>query len=166
MANRPLYEFTSHIEGKNAKVQIWPDRIEWERKAISGGKVAAGLMTLGTSTLFTGLRGKDTDMIPIKKVSSVTTHKGIGFNTVVRIHTAGGAVEFRVSHKEAEQTRTLVNRLMLEDGVTTVQVQQAPAQAPVPGLDVASEIARFADLRDRGILTDAEFAAKKTQLLA
>ena len=27
----PLMEFTSHIEGRNAKVAIYDDRIEWGR---------------------------------------------------------------------------------------------------------------------------------------
>jgi hypothetical protein len=41
--------------------------------------------------------------------------------------------------------------------------QQAPAAAPQQ--DYMKELERLADLRDRGILTDEEFAAKKKQLL-
>jgi Short C-terminal domain len=41
--------------------------------------------------------------------------------------------------------------------------QQAPAAAPQQ--DYLKELERLADLRDRGILTDEEFQAKKKQLL-
>ena len=30
----PLMQFTSHIEGKNAKVFIYSDRIEWSRTGL------------------------------------------------------------------------------------------------------------------------------------
>jgi hypothetical protein len=43
----------------------------------------------------------------------------------------------------------------------------APASAPVvAGDDVFAKIERLADLHARGILTDGEFEAKKTELLA
>jgi len=42
--------------------------------------------------------------------------------------------------------------------------ERASAAAPVP--DVADELAKLAALRDKGILTDAEFATQKAKLLA
>jgi hypothetical protein len=41
--------------------------------------------------------------------------------------------------------------------------QQAPAASNAP--DPVAEIQRFAALRDQGILTEEEFAAKKKQIL-
>ena len=50
-----------------------------------------------------------------------------------------------------------------------VAAQQAatPAQAPAPAAnqDTVEQLKQFAELRDQGILTDAEFEAKKKQLL-
>lgn len=46
----------------------------------------------------------------------------------------------------------------------TVQTNPTPKLSQ-QGLDVAGEIAKFADLRKKGILTDDEFDAKKKQLL-
>jgi hypothetical protein len=50
------------------------------------------------------------------------------------------------------------------------RVRQAPsassAGATAAEPDVADELAKLATLRDRGILTDAEFAAQKAKLLA
>lgn len=47
----PLMEFTSHIEGRNAKVAVYEDRIEWGRQRIT-------------------LSGKrlDTNMVPIRQI--------------------------------------------------------------------------------------------------
>ena len=44
-------EFTSHIEGRNAKVAVYEDRIEWGRQRIT-------------------LSGKrlDTNMVPIRQI--------------------------------------------------------------------------------------------------
>ncbi len=168
---KPLYSFTSHIDGKNAKVEIWPDRIEWERKAVSGGKVALGLITLGASTLVTGVRGKNTDMIPIRSVSAITSKKGLGLNTVVIVATAAGAVEFRTSHKEAEQVKTLVQRLMLEASAPQVVVQQA-APEPTPATltpaapDPTAQLQQLKGLLDADVLTQAEYDAKKAEILA
>jgi hypothetical protein len=43
------------------------------------------------------------------------------------------------------------------------QAVQQPAPAPV---DVAEELQKFAVLRDQGILTEEEFAARKARLLS
>lgn len=112
----PLLQFTSHIQGKNAIVTIWPDRVEWIKpRGVSGGKVAAGVMTLGITTLATGVRsGKTgTEMIPVKAISSVTTKRDGFSNTLVSVITAGNTVDFRVSHKEAEQVKQVLTRLIL-----------------------------------------------------
>lgn len=48
------------------------------------------------------------------------------------------------------------------------QQQAAPAAAPAEQPttdDTVEQIRKFAELRDQGILTDAEFEAKKKQLL-
>lgn len=169
--NRPIYEFMSHIEGKNAKVQIWSDRIEWERKAVSSRKVAAGAMTLGLTLLASGIRGKDTDLVPMKSVTSVTSKKGAGFNTVVRVNTAGGAVEFRVAHKEAEAARKVINELILTRDQPVIQVvipaPVAEASAPATSTpDITAQLIQLGQLRDAGILTDDEFNAKKAELLS
>lgn len=40
---RPIMELISHIDGKNAKIQLWPDRIDYEKpRGVSGGKLTAG----------------------------------------------------------------------------------------------------------------------------
>ena len=53
--SEPLMEFTSHIEGRNAKVAIYDDRIEWGRQRI----------TLSGRRL-------DTNMVPVRQIQGVT----------------------------------------------------------------------------------------------
>ena len=42
----------------------------------------------------------------------------------------------------------------------------AAAPAPAPQVDMMDQLTKLGDLRDRGILTDDEFAAQKAKILA
>jgi hypothetical protein len=140
----PLLQFTSHVAGKNARVAIYPDRIEWERLS---------WVTLAGR--------KDTNLIPVRHIQGITTQKaGLAFTTV-RVATAGDATEFRVTKREAEQVRSTLLRLMNQP----VQPVQQAATPCGPSQLVADEIRKLADLREAGLLTDAEFAAQKNRLL-
>ncbi|SIT72472.1 Short C-terminal domain-containing protein [Microbacterium sp. RU33B] len=46
------------------------------------------------------------------------------------------------------------------------ELTAAPEVAPAPQLDVVEQLHKLASLRDAGILTDDEFATKKSELLA
>lgn len=112
----PLHTFTSHTSGKNARVSIYPDRLEWElARGVSGGKITAGIMTAGLSLLATGVKNGKTgsEMIPIRQITSVLTKRDGVLNTIVSVVTAGNVVDFRVSHAEAKVVRDTLNRLML-----------------------------------------------------
>jgi hypothetical protein len=158
----PLHVFTSHIAGKNAKVTIYPDRIEWDQpRSLSGGKLLAASLTLGTSALATGFKsGKaGSEMIPIRSISSVATKRDGMLNTIVQVITTGNSIDFRVSHAEAKQIREILNTLMLNP------TQPAPPAADAP-VDVAAQLQQLANLRDQGLLTEAEFEAKRAELIA
>ena len=111
-----LLKFKSHIDGKNADVAIYPDRIEWHlARGVSGGKVTAGILTGGLSMLATGVKnGKaGSQMVPVKSITGVTTKRDGMINTIVTVTSSSSAIGFRVSHKEAEQMRQLLNSLIL-----------------------------------------------------
>lgn len=111
-----LLRFKSHINGKNADVEIYTDRIEWlMARGVSGGKITAGVLTGGLSMLATGVKnGKaGTEMIPMKSVTGVSSKRDGMINTVVTVTSSGSAIGFRVSHKEAEQMRQLLSQLIL-----------------------------------------------------
>lgn len=171
----PLYETTSHIDGKNAKVRLWPDRLEWERaRGISAGKITAGIMTGGASLLATGVKGgKDAyDMVLLKNVSNVANRKDGLLYHLVEVQTATGAavntVSFRVGRDEAARFRQAILNAMQAlsaQASAPVVIQQAtPSQAPVES-GPAEQIAKLAALHDQGVLTDEEFAAAKEKVL-
>lgn len=158
-STQALMAFTSHIDGKNAKVEIYADRLEWERGKISAFKVVTGVGFL------TGFKNKNTDMLPMRQVTSVTSKKGLGVNTVVTVNSGAGRLEFRVSHREATKIRDLLNRLILEAGQPqTVVVQAAAAVQAAP--DVTVQLTQLKSLLDAGVVTQEEYDAKKTEMLA
>ena len=111
-----LMAFKSHIDGKNADVAIYPDRVEWKMaRGVSGGKITAGVLTGGLSMLATGVRsGKaGSQMIPMKTITGVTTKRDGMINTIVTVTSSSASIGFRVSHKEAEQIRQLLSQLIL-----------------------------------------------------
>lgn len=66
MTDQPIMEFTSHVAGANAKVAIYPDRIEWSRRGLKpAGGVTGALLTGGLSLALPGR--KDTNMIPVRQ---------------------------------------------------------------------------------------------------
>lgn len=173
----PLLDFTSHIDGKNAKVQVWADRVEWNWRGMMGAGAKAGLavMTLGVSYAATGVgRKQASETIPIKSITSVTTKKGKGLQTIVQVITSGNTLDMRISHREAELVRSTINQLI--NGTHPAQQRQqqpapavaapAAASAAPAAVDVAQQLQQLASLRDAGILTEAEFSNKKAELLA
>lgn len=79
-------------EGKNPRFTLWPDRLEWETgRGVSGGKVAAGILTGCFSLAVTGLRGnKDAfETLPLSEISAVSLKKGDG-GQVVSLETSDG----------------------------------------------------------------------------
>jgi Short C-terminal domain len=146
--SEPLMEFMSHIEGRNAKVAIYDDRIEWGRQRFT----------------MTGTR-RDTNMVPVRQIQGVTTHRAGMLYTVVKVATSADVIEMRVSKAQAGQIKAILTRLML--GGVGAPPPPAPAAAPAasaPAL-VADELAKLVQLRDAGALTDEEFAAQKARLL-
>jgi hypothetical protein len=45
-------------------------------------------------------------------------------------------------------------------------VQQAPPPPPAPSVDIVAQLKGLAELRDQGVLTNAEFDAQKAKILA
>lgn len=175
----PLMEVVSHIDGKNARVRLWPDRLEWERpRGLSGGKLTAGVFTGGASLLVTGVKGgKDEhDMVFLRNVTNVNSRKDGVLYYAVEVQTASGGavntVSFRVSKSEAGEFRSAILAAMQrlhENPAAAAQVQHvAPAAPPVPAAapDLAAQLHQLAGLRDAGILSEEEFATKKADILS
>jgi hypothetical protein len=143
-----IMSFTSHVKGKNAKVETHADRIEWAQ---------------------TGLGRKGSEVIPIRAISSVTTKKESMLWWSVSVITSGNTIDFRADKKKAEEVRQVLTDLMLGK-----HPQQTPATLPSPPMappvaapvasagNVTDELAKLVAMHEAGHLTAEEFAAQKT----
>ncbi|MFG3017381.1 SHOCT domain-containing protein [Streptomyces sp. NPDC048254] len=175
MFSNALMTFKSHIDGKNADVAIYHDRVEWARaRGMSAKKLTAGFLTGGASLLATGVRGSDagTEMIPAKSISSVVTKRDGLMYTKVVVVASGNTIEFRVPHDAAPGIKALLTDLVLgkipapgQTPPATTPPVQAVAPAPQASTPV-EQLRQLAELRDAGILSEEEFAAKKAEILA
>lgn len=188
MDSNPLMVLKSHVEGKNADVFIYADRIEWAKQGtVSLTRLTAGMATAGASLLKTGVRkGGGTEMIPVRSMSSITTGKdGLRFHKVCIICT-GNVVEFRVDKAQAEEAKALLTQLMLGTHPAQQYVAGTPPApptasapptphlpppaaahpAPAAAPSVVEQLKELASLRDSGVLTDEEFAQQKAKVLA
>lgn len=163
--------FTSHISGKNATVEVYPDRVEWLWKGwmSTGAKAATALMTGGMSYLATGVRGqRGSESIPISAITHVAskTHR---FQDYVVLSTSGGNVEMRVSKAEADALKKLLHELISgrhhtqQAPVVHPQVHHQPPVAPVP--QDGPSLEQLAQWHAQGIISGEEFAAAKRKVL-
>lgn len=107
-----ILSFKSHTAGRNADVTIYEDRIEWVQKRNINWTLA--LFTCGISLLTLLIPGSaGSEMIPIKRVGSVTTFRKNVLFTTVRVYSTGNTVDFTVSHAEADNIKGILNNLVL-----------------------------------------------------
>jgi hypothetical protein len=120
---------------------VFPDRVEYIAKGAPG--------------VF-GRKGRGTEVIPIDRVSSVSTRKTLVF-THVFITASGQTIEFKSNEWMGPALKAKILELVnaSKTGVSTA------AAAPDP----ADQLAKLAELHKAGVLTDDEFAEKKTELL-
>lgn len=83
-----LMAFKSHIEGRNATVTVWPDRIEWTRHRMLGRD--------------------DTSTILTRSVTGIKTHKGGLQYTTVSIQSGASSVAMKVTKAQAAELRRIV----------------------------------------------------------
>ncbi|MGQ0846524.1 MAG: SHOCT domain-containing protein [Sporichthyaceae bacterium] len=139
-----LFVGESHDHGRNSIVVLHPDRIERTKPK--------KLTALSSAH-------QDVEMTPTRSVTSVQATKDGVLNTKVTVYASGNTIEFRFAHQEAAQFKDALQRLILHGPPTP------PAPTPAPAFDVADQLTKLADLRDRGILTENEFAAQKAKVL-
>jgi Short C-terminal domain len=154
----PVMQFRSHVAGSSVQVHIYSDRIEWRRTGYKpAGGMTAAVLTGGLSLALPGRR--DSNMIPIRMIQGVTTHRNGLSWTVVKVATAGDITQFKVSRGQAEDIKTTLLRLMQAPATT------APLRPTAP-VSVADELQKLAALRAEGLLSDSEFAAQRARLLS
>lgn len=136
-----------------------------------------------------GLASKRSSTTLLSSLSDVKSRVGflgqrLGYGDLILLTQSGDAGEDRFMSitRPLEFRNTIMSQKVADrrgegTGVAAA-VAGAPASTPTPGtgaapipnatssVDAADALARLADLRDRGAITEAEFEAKKTEILA
>ena len=93
--DEPIMSFKGEVDGKNAQVILYTDRLEWAREGgASKAKIALGAATWGLSLAKTGLgkKGEDFEILLVDAIGDVTTEKDGFRNSKLRISTNGGTL--------------------------------------------------------------------------
>lgn len=140
-----VYQFTSHIEGRNALVNIYADRIEWasQQKFVALTK-----------------RGMGTNVILMQYITGVTTKRGLVF-TELSVIAPGQALVGNVEHGQAEKIKQFILAMKAQANQPQHIVQQQPREQA----SLSDELMKLAQMKQSGIITEADFNAAKARLL-
>lgn len=115
----------------------------------------------------TGVLAKHGVEIPLERINNINFHQGIWERVI-----GAGDLEIESAGRSGQ---SLFEDVWHPDGVQQEVYRRMEANArrqaswaggaPPAADDVPAQIARLADLRDRGAITDAEYEAKKAELL-
>jgi hypothetical protein len=97
---------------------------------------------------------------PLDTVTGVSVSKGLTSSTIKTTGPQSNMLVSRVSKSDAEALASELRSILASRSRKTTVAPTAPTNV------VAEELERLAALRDRGILTDEEFAAQKSKLLS
>jgi hypothetical protein len=152
----PIIEpFSSHIEGRNATVTIYPDRIKYVRpRGFPMELVAKALPFLG--------REEEGKIVPIRESSALEQRHDGAFYSVVEVTTTNQSVAMRLGHRFATEVHEEIDQLIR--GVHPMQ-EMAPVGAQDHSNGVIDELERLEALRADGVLTEGEFATQKRRVL-
>jgi len=120
---------------------VFPDRVEYIAKGKPG--------------VF-GRKGRGTEVIPIDKISSVSTRKTMVW-THVNVIASGQTIEFKSNEWMGPALKAKILELVNAPKSSPSAVAAAP--------DPAEQLAKLAELHKAGVLTDEEFSTKKAELL-
>jgi uncharacterized membrane protein YdbT with pleckstrin-like domain len=122
----------------------------------------------------TGALGKHGSEIPLDRVSNIHFHQGLWERIIgagdLEIEAAGRDAQSKfddVWHPDAVQQEIyhqMEARTERQKGTTSAPPQAATAPS-AGAASVPEQLSQLAELRDRGVITSAEFEAKKAQLL-
>ncbi|MHA1408391.1 MAG: SHOCT domain-containing protein [Candidatus Heimdallarchaeaceae archaeon] len=142
-------------KGLNGQIELYPNKVRILRKGISG-------------FLSHGLKG-DKEIL-ISSITSIQFKKaGVFTNGYIQFAFMGGKEAKRGILQAVQDENTVMftseqqsdfERIKME-----IEKRMQNANLPSSSFSIADEIAKLAELRDRGILTEDEFQRKKKQIL-
>lgn len=127
-------------EGKNGLLVLTSERVIWFHASVTR---------------------RDMHEHTYAKISSVEASKGMVFS---KLNINAGGDNWAL--KDVQPKSSLDNLAsLIRSHINAADTRARPGQPTPPVVDAADQIRKLAELRDQGILTEAEFAAKKAQLL-
>lgn len=129
----------------------------YETKRFGGDSVRTGVFIATDRRILLYAKkmgGYEMESFPYSNVSSIESSKGL----------MGGSISFFASGNKAKMK--WIKAGDEQAFVAHVRDRIGKKSSAPTGNDVASQIQKLASLRDAGILTEEEFAAKKTEMLA
>ena len=138
-----IFQGTSHEEGRNSIVTLYPDRLERVKERSHASLSRAH---------------QDVEVTPLQAVTSVEAKKD-KWRTKVTVYASGNDIIFRFGHDEAQRFKEELLRLIVSRGAGESSPQKASEE------DVMEKLRKLGELRATGVLTDAEFEHKKSDLL-
>lgn len=106
-----------------------------------------------------GLLGEVIETIPLKNITSVERRSMLGFRRI-EIHTSHDSLKFKTGDKTAEQALAEAIDTHRDGG------QKIDREAQNSGKSVKDRLTELNDLHAAGLLSDDEFEAKRSDLLA
>jgi uncharacterized membrane protein YdbT with pleckstrin-like domain len=119
----------------------------------------------------TGVLAKHGVEIPLGRVNNINFHQGLVDRLVgagsLEIESAGTDGESRFSNvRHPDSVQQEIYRVMeVDERNRAAWSRQGPAAEAPPAANIPDQLQQLADLRDKGVISAAEFEAKKTQLL-
>lgn len=113
----PIYTGKSRIDGKNADVRIYHDRIEWEQAARGAGwnitALALACCTIGISLIWMRpqFTTAATQMVPGARINGVSSRKDGPMHTTVTITSGQASLRVRLPHEKASEVVSVLSTL-------------------------------------------------------
>ncbi|HEU4676098.1 MAG TPA: SHOCT domain-containing protein [Motilibacteraceae bacterium] len=153
--------------GMRREIKNLPEHLEPGERVleVAGGRFARGSGLLALTDrrvvfLFHGLVHTNLEEFRLARIDSVAVSSGVLWSSVTLTVAGNRAV---IEQLDKTDGKRMVDAIRL--AVAAAHARTATGGAPAEP-DVVSQLERLGELRDRGVLTDAEFAAKKAELLA
>ncbi len=139
------------VEGRGSVLELHADRLVARRS--------------GFMTFVVGKGNKEINLASITAVSIASEATAIS-GGLLQFSTGSGILgDYNFWFSKSNQRDVDEIKKYVEAKIAERRVQATPLAAPTPALGLADEIEKLAKLRDQGILTPAEFEAKKKSLL-
>lgn len=144
----------------------------WEGERVdqlATGQYGAGMGLLARTDrrllfLKDGWGGGTSEDFPFSKISSVQWASGMMQGTIT-IFASGNKAEIKSVQKDAGKSMVDALRAIIADPAPPASAPEVGARSS-SGDDVIEQIRKLGQLRDAGVVTEAEFEAKKAELLS